>query len=410
VKKLLLFITIIVPLTLMAWQVFTRRAEVATYVLKRQLSKYGFNEIDSNISTLSRDTVSFDTLILRRKFSSGDIRLNAKKVRVTFEASFPSHFKIRHGSADELSVQLDYKGSEETPSGDFSGLFSLFPIDTKKMCFDSTQPSIHFCFRGSLSHPNENQTVIDFSNLSGAFPQGLMNRGRGHLHFTRPGREVVSKSSWVAVDRIDVGLPIDKISLRGRIIPGKTEPWEKVSINDARALVIGTSIRGQDVLFEPGPKKIQGKVSFSKLNLEELLKFYPQGTVLATGILDGRFEITSDFQSVVIPAGGFSARPPGGRIEARGLPDEKQASSEEMRIVHNALRDYRYNNLEGNLRYAPDGRLDIMLSLKGVSPKVNEKRPIHVNLNIEENVPKLLESLRVVRRIHESMEQQWKKK
>jgi hypothetical protein len=46
--------------------------------------------------------------------------------------------------------------------------------------------------------------------------------------------------------------------------------------------------------------------------------------------------------------------------------------------------------------YQPDGTLKLRLEIKGNNLLVENGRPIHLNLNLEQNVLQLLESLRYV--------------
>ena len=70
-----------------------------------------------------------------------------------------------------------------------------------------------------------------------------------------------------------------------------------------------------------------------------------------------------------------------------------------MDIAAKALQDYRYTFLKSSVTYEPDGRLLLGLELQGKSPKLNTSRPVHVNLNVEQNVLKLLKSLSIVEQI-----------
>jgi hypothetical protein len=64
-------------------------------------------------------------------------------------------------------------------------------------------------------------------------------------------------------------------------------------------------------------------------------------------------------------------------------------------IVFEILEDLTYHTLETKVNYAPDGNLILNLAIRGISPKLDEKRPIHFNLNLEQNVVQLLKSLRI---------------
>lgn len=74
------------------------------------------------------------------------------------------------------------------------------------------------------------------------------------------------------------------------------------------------------------------------------------------------------------------------------------------------LSDLRYRQLLIGLDAEPDGEMSLRIELKGHNPAYENGRPIEFNLNIEENVLKLLYSLRMADEIGSRLEQQMQKK
>ena len=50
------------------------------------------------------------------------------------------------------------------------------------------------------------------------------------------------------------------------------------------------------------------------------------------------------------------------------------------------------------------GEMELVLALKGMSPKVDKKRPVHFNLNLQQNVLKLLRGLRYAEGLSEDID------
>ncbi|MCP5179189.1 MAG: YdbH domain-containing protein [Pseudomonadales bacterium] len=69
-----------------------------------------------------------------------------------------------------------------------------------------------------------------------------------------------------------------------------------------------------------------------------------------------------------------------------------------------ALEDFHYESLEADISYAESGDMQAAIRLKGRNPAVEKGRPIHYNLNIGENLPTLLKSLRLQDQVNQQVE------
>lgn len=137
------------------------------------------------------------------------------------------------------------------------------------------------------------------------------------------------------------------------------------------------------------------------LELQELLRVYPADGLAGTGIIDGQLPIYLDHGSFYIEAGQLQAREPGvlqfqsEKIQALGQ------SNPAMRIVADALNDFHFNLLSSGLSYDQSGKLLLNVSLKGQNPDIEKGRPIHLNINLEEDIPALLASIQLSGQVSE---------
>ena len=110
-------------------------------------------------------------------------------------------------------------------------------------------------------------------------------------------------------------------------------------------------------------------------------------------------------------AGKLSAQPPYGVIQYSG--DERVTalakSNPNVELLLKALSDFHYDLLKAELDYAPDGQLLAKVRLQGNNPELEGGRPVHLNINLEENILTLLRSLQfadeISRKIGEGIEQ-----
>jgi len=69
-----------------------------------------------------------------------------------------------------------------------------------------------------------------------------------------------------------------------------------------------------------------------------------------------------------------------------------------------ALEDFHYETLEADIDYGAKGDLLAAIRLRGRNALIENGRPIHYNLNISENLPTLLASLRLQDEVNERVE------
>ena len=65
-----------------------------------------------------------------------------------------------------------------------------------------------------------------------------------------------------------------------------------------------------------------------------------------------------------------------------------------LSLAIKALRNFVYKQMDVDVKLAPTGDLNLLVKLQGHSPDVEKGRPINFNLNVSENLPALMESLK----------------
>ena len=123
-------------------------------------------------------------------------------------------------------------------------------------------------------------------------------------------------------------------------------------------------------------------------------------------MLDGSIPVIVTTQGIGVKDGIFEARPPGGVIQYAASPDATHAVTEanaSMHIVLQALSNFHYNVLQVRAQYAENGTLQLQARLEGKNPDQKEIPPVHFNLTVQENVPALLKSLRLVNNLEDSV-------
>ena len=113
---------------------------------------------------------------------------------------------------------------------------------------------------------------------------------------------------------------------------------------------------------------------------------------------------------LIIENGYLRALPPGGSI--RYVPSAASQSlgetSKELALALDLLSDFRYQLLSTEVELKKTGTLLLGLSLAGSNPERFEGREINFNINLEQNIDPLLQSLRVSDTLVEKIEHRLK--
>jgi hypothetical protein len=222
-----------------------------------------------------------------------------------------------------------------------------------------------------------------------------------------------------------------------------------VKLQQAQIDIFGGRLALADTQFNLQQPEIEFKVAVQKIQLSELLKQHPSGQMGGDGVLSGTIPLqfqqfktlasaksnsvqpstsqpssapkSSVNSSVTAKAiaqwqvlgGSLSAEAPGGRLQYQYQPVAGKEPAG-MDLAWQALSDFRYQTLATTVELQPNGKVLLQVKLHGYNPDLQQGRPIHFNINVEEDLPALLTSLqlsgqisdRVRQRIQQKIQQQ----
>ncbi len=144
--------------------------------------------------------------------------------------------------------------------------------------------------------------------------------------------------------------------------------------------------------------------------LADLVALQQDENIRANGVLEGELPVTVSDGRLIIENGYLRALPPGGSI--RYVPSAASQSlgetSKELALALDLLSDFRYQLLSTEVELKKTGTLLLGLSLAGSNPERFEGRKINFNINLEQNIDPLLQSLRVSDTLVEKIEHRLK--
>lgn len=181
-----------------------------------------------------------------------------------------------------------------------------------------------------------------------------------------------------------------------------------IVIEEVHTDVLGGRINVPLIRFDTRQEVNAFGIEIEGLQVEQLAALEAGSGITATGQLDGVLPIILLPAGPQVPAGILYARAPGGIVQYRGsTADSLKQSDPSVGLAMQVLDDFRYDKLENNVTYQPNGELKLGLQFQGHNPTFFDGQATHFNLNLEYNLLDLLESLRISNDIVQKLENKY---
>ncbi|MCA1958380.1 MAG: YdbH domain-containing protein [Nitrospira sp.] len=185
-----------------------------------------------------------------------------------------------------------------------------------------------------------------------------------------------------------------------------------LELSNIRCEAFGGVITSDGWAVDQARSQYQMTVSLHDLDLAKILSVEPNRGLQGTGTLNGTLPIVINPSGVTVKNGLLISSPPGGIISYAVSEDSLKSFAEtnaELRLVAQALNNFHYTVLRSGVDYAENGMLLLTARLEGKNPDLKTVPPIHFNLTVQEHIPSLLKSLRVVDELERTVERKFKR-
>ena len=228
------------------------------------------------------------------------------------------------------------------------------------------------------------------------------------LAIRRPFYDDFRIDSQISALSINPGINIENILARSTTTIESDFSQALVVIEEVHTDVLGGRINVPLIRYDTRQEVNAFGIEVEGLQLEQLAALESGSGVTATGRLDGVLPIILLPEGPQIPAGSLYARAPGGVVQFRGATaDSLKQSDPSVSLAMQVLNDFRYDKLQTDVTYQPDGELNLGLQFQGYNPTFFDGQATHFNLNLEYNLLDLLESLRVSNDIVQKLENKY---
>jgi len=196
-----------------------------------------------------------------------------------------------------------------------------------------------------------------------------------------------TKPAIISLASLDVGVPIEAIEVRFLLDSVRQE----LKIESAEARVFEGRVWIDDAVYRSERAHNPIFVGVDGLQLDRLLELAGYDAVKGTGTISGLLPLDVNNAGLTMKRGMLAAKAPGGVFSYQS--EVAAGTSPAMVQVIEALNNYHYSVFQVEADYLENGDLVLAMILRGSNPDLQQGRPIHLNLNVTDNIPTLLKSL-----------------
>ena len=272
------------------------------------------------------------------------------------------------------------------PAG-LTGVLTATPTDSL-LTLAPSKLSIEQVHTPDVRIPKLNLTSLNPAHFRYGSASGQWSSDGLHLKFTAP----TVQPQLAAFGNIEA------FSLNTRVAAGSLNSLPALQIDAIDMSLLGGKVSGRDIRYHRAEPRNDFTLEIKGLDLTRVvaLEQQQQQQIEATGTLDGKLPFVLTHAGIRIVDGVLHATPAGGviRYHASESVQSMAATNPNLKLAVQAFSNYHYQKLDVGVNYAENGDLALAVAMAGRNPDWNAGQPINLNINLAENIPMLLRSLR----------------
>lgn len=323
-----------------------------------------------------------------------------------------------------LTTDVQISGSTSTTpntghtTGNWRTTIPLTGIETLIRRFTTALPPELVFTRGTLKQQgwlDSNKTGIALRLLNQT-TQASLSYDQTHLYDINWNSETIKNHQGKLEDTgqlkiafIDIGVPLEHFSGGYHFEQSlNDQPLIHLDINTVDLL--GGTVTTLPVTIPLDDLSFSSAIAVTGVDLGQLIALEQQEGLSGTGTLNGQMPIDVSNGALSIVGGQVISTSEGGWIRFEP-PLELQAltkTNQALAIAFDVLRDMHYERLDIKFDYQPGGEALLKTHLKGHNPSWNNGRPVDFTINIEENIPQLIQALQFTDKLTKSIEKRYR--
>lgn len=269
-----------------------------------------------------------------------------------------------------LGMQSDYDIVGGTFAGDVKGRLSGEALTAD--------------VQGSFKNGRLTYEDLVFSGFSSTVVAELLKDSTVHADLTD-----------VSLASFDPGVPVTDVRT------GITVRGDVINLSATTGKLLGGSFAIAPFTYDLAGGDATLKVDLSGVDLGAVLALEGKD-LYGEGRLDGHIPVNIVDDTITVVDG--TLRNTGNGVIRLASNLAQSVNQPGLDFALRALEDFQYETLEADIDYDVKGDLLAAIRLRGRNVKIEKGRPIHYNLNISENLPTLLASLRLQDEVNERVE------
>ncbi len=223
---------------------------------------------------------------------------------------------------------------------------------------------------------------------------------------------IMTQPAPITVASLYTGINVTNIASSFQMVWNMADELPTIDVRDFRCEVFGGSVTSRGPVVDLAKPPVRMTLVLRNLDLAKILSVEQQKGLQGTGIVNGMLPVTVTAGGISVKDGVIEALPPGGIIRYASAPESSKVISEadsDLHLVSEALNNFHYAVLRIGVKYGENGVLDLNARLEGRNPDLTNVPPIHFNLTVQEHIPTLLKSLRLVDDIQGAIEKKYRR-
>lgn len=202
---------------------------------------------------------------------------------------------------------------------------------------------------------------------------------------------------------VDTGVVSTDLAVEFTLRPSTLGDLPVVNLLHAKTQLLQGTMSLEPGTYDLNRAQQKLQVAMENINLSELVRLQQLDDIQATGLVTGQLPIVVNNGEVSIDNGQLQAIAPGGILRYQADADALKANKYAETVVK-ALSNFNYEALRADTHYDPNGTLLLKLQLQGHNPDFEQGRQVNLNINLEQNVLKLFESVRLIDGVSDALD------
>lgn len=264
--------------------------------------------------------------------------------------------------------------------------------------------------QGRVTFPGEEEPLelearMQLWDLGGIYDRMLVDGLSADLSFHKEGEQVMLGSQFMQVKRLNPGVEMGPLQIAGSYTSQSSDLLKgMVALRQLELGLLGGRVWAEPVHFDLSDNPVRVPLLIRGIDLSRILELYASQDLSGHGTLDGNLPLMVSSQGIAVAEGSLYARPPGGVLRYSHDQVRNMARNDaRMELLAEVLENFHYSLLSSDITYADDGQLKLGVRLQGRNPQMRDSPPVHLNINLEENLPMLLASLQMASNLSDTV-------